>query len=70
MKFISIFDYNWGRIWQFAYPQEAIDEIIKNEPELDESEAFEQWITDKGFDVNDLHYMFHADNKLYTEKDL
>lgn len=70
MKYITILDYNWGRVWQFDYPKNDIKAIIKEHPALDESEAFELWVTEKGFDVNDIHYMFHADNELYTEKDL
>jgi hypothetical protein len=70
MEYVTIFDYNWGRVWQFEYPREEINAIISNDTSLDESEAFEQWITEQGFSVNDIHYMFHADNTIYNLEDL
>jgi len=70
MEYVTIFDYSWGRIWQFEYPQKEIDAIISKDNSLDESEAFEQWITEQGFSVNDIHYMFHADNTIYNLEDL
>jgi hypothetical protein len=70
MKYITILDFNWGRVWKFTYPQEVIDAIINKDNSLDESEAFEQWIVELGFSLNDIHYMFHSDGFLYTEEDL
>lgn len=43
MKYITILDFNWGRVWKFTYPQEVIDAIINKDNSLDESEAFERF---------------------------
>lgn len=70
MEYITILDYNWGRVWKLKYPQDALDAILNEDNSLDYTEAFEQWITEQGFNVSDIHYMFHTDGFLYTEEDL
>jgi hypothetical protein len=70
MKYITILDYCWGKVWQFDYPDADIYIISTEDSSLSEGEAIEKWIMDKGFKLSGVSYMVHEDNDLYTEEDL
>lgn len=63
---ITVLDYNWGKVWRLAIHASELD-FSDNK---DESEAIEQWLVEKEFNLNDLEWMTTDDLDIYTNRDL
>jgi len=56
MKYITILDFETGKVFQYELPKRRPFEDI----------GYEKFITDKGHRLSNIEWMVHDDNKIIT----